>query len=48
MPLKPWLAPSGASAAGLGKGGFCEGAIGGGMLLVGGKFCCGKGPGPAD
>jgi hypothetical protein len=48
MPLKTCPPSLGASAAGLGKGGFCEGAIGGGMLFAGGKFCWGKGPGPAD
>jgi hypothetical protein len=48
MPLKTWPPSLGASAAGLWKGGFCEGAIGGGMLFEGGKFCCGKGPGPAE
>lgn len=48
MPLKTCAPSLGASAAGDVKGGFCEGAIGGGMLFAGGKFCCGNGPGPAD
>jgi hypothetical protein len=46
--LKLWPPSLGASAAGLVKGGFCEGGIGGGMLFEGGKFCCGNGPGPAE
>jgi hypothetical protein len=46
MPLNTCPPSLGASAAGLVKGGFCEGAIGGGMLFGCGKFCWGNGPGP--
>ena len=48
MPLKLWPPSLGAKAAGLVKGGFCDGGIGGGMLFEGGKLCCGNGPGPAE
>jgi len=48
MPLKTWPPSLGANEAGLVKGGFCEGGMGGGMLFEGGKFCCGNGPGPAE
>ncbi len=38
MLLNGWLPSFGASVAGLAKGGFCAGGMGGGMLFVGGKL----------